>query len=561
MIFRRTTLKNMKNRGQVIPGTAFTVGMVSTEFHSEKREVNPITKAKQSQLKYKTGHAIADSQHKEERIYILNGALIAFMPGGGKNPEGEKFFIDGCNNYATNAYSHYLGTALLAQECYNNPKGELMKYFGMIDFSQEFIDSNQAKAFLTAADCIEILYEEKVLEQEFTELSSEDFLKMPFMQKATETNKAIDITGFVLRDYQFVDDGKYFPQGCVEAAVLPKKKNPKKRKSADLKAKYYGGLQTFTPEEIAEMPLLLRNGYQDAQNAFEKNKDFFDKQDWQLVDGIACGDIHSISFTGPAGVGKTTKIRSLAGALGMPFVLVGGSANIEEADLLGMRNVEAQDGVSVTTWTDGPITSAIRYGAFLLFDEVNSADPGILMKLNTILDGSKSMLLSTSEEVRVHPKFVYSEAMNIGVGYAGTDQMNQSHFDRCDEMFKIAAASPEREAEILSKETGYTNMHNLVEMCRIKNYILELIDSQGDAAEQICSIRRLIAWVKKARRIGDFVEASLTTVLAHLCVYDDSLKVLSKAEIRESSGIASAVLERIEDVFDGEIVDINEFKN
>lgn len=270
-------------------------------------------------------------------------------------------------------------------------------------------------------------------------------------------------------------------------------------------------------------------------------------QEWELVDAIAQGDVHAINFTGPAGVGKTTTIRSIAGALGMPFVLVGGSANIEESDLLGCRGVEAIDGASVTTWTDGPITTAIRYGAFLLFDEVNSAEPGILMKLNTILDGSKSLILSTSEEVKVHQNFVFSEAMNVGAGYTGTDLLNQSHLDRMDEIFKISSKSVEEEAKIIASVTGYDNLLNIQKCCQVKRYICDLIDEDGDASEQSCSPRRIIAWVKKAKRTGEFVESSLSTVISHISVYDDSFKTLDADDVETSSGIAAKAFEYIKD--------------
>ena len=594
------TKKTREHFGEKIPNTDFLDNQVNRELCSVLKEggtSNP------SIVHYKLGLAIANSQREKCNIYVLNNPnyadrywLLGINEGGSKNVTGHEYFALDLTTgayYATNMYSHKLFMVLIACVRYFycksktislniEDKEDLQKVgremdmaFRQMDFSNGFIDSNQEPQFLKMESClwasIKILLKNKSF---YNDLTPDVFwghiaakYEKYFETNGTDSIHLADITAFLQNDYQYDKTNANYLKDLLNTASFeiteerPEEmivKTPSKRLER-LKQKYFNGIQTFSLQEIQSMPLLLQNGYELAKNSFIQNRDFFGLQEWELVDAIACGDVHSINFTGPAGTGKTTTIRSIAGALGMPFVLVGGSANIEETDLLGTRNVEAENGVSVTTWTDGPITSCIRYGGFLLFDEVNAADPGILMKLNTILDGSKSLILSTAEEVRVHPKFVYSEAMNVGAAYAGTDQMNQSHFDRCDEMFKIDAKSPAQEAEILEKATGYHNLPVLEKMCNVKSYILDLIETEGDASEQICSIRRLIAWVRKAKRTGEFVESSLSTVIAHLCVYDNSLKTLSVNEVQESSGIASTVMEKIVDEFKNEAVNDNDW--
>ena len=553
---------NKKDKTKLIPKTEFMSGTNETIFHSKKNtSINPFTNSVAMTLSYKIGYGISDSQFDDYNIYrgVMNGSefYLGCLPAGSKN-EHEYFFMD-FNKYefsATNMFSHHLFKLMIAYGRLLEPNGELDKMFRQIDFNtpEGVIGADQKKQFYICADALYFLSREIFVNRRFDdEATAADF--KDYVQYLTE-----DVTGFVLNDYKGnisesakgigITKEKQGKLKIVMPEIIETPKSPE-QKMKEIKEKYINGIKTFTEEEIQSMPALLRNGYELAKSSFESNKNFFGLEEWQLVDAIAEGDVRSINFTGPAGVGKTTTIRSIAGALGMPFVLVGGSANIEETDLLGTRNVEAIDGTSVTTWTDGPITMAIRYGAFLLFDEVNAADPGILMKLNTILDGSKSLILSTSEEVKVHPNFIYSEAMNVGSAYAGTDQMNQSHFDRMDEMFKISSKSPKEEAKIISSNTGYENLENLEKMCLIKKEILKLIENEGDASQQICSPRRLISWAKKAKRTGEFIEASLSTVIAHLTVYDDSFDKLTKDAVLESSGIASTVLEKIIEQFDG----------
>ena len=120
-----------------------------------------------------------------------------------------------------------------------------------------------------------------------------------------------------------------------------------------------------------------------------------------------------------------------------------------------------------------------------------------------------------------------------------------------DEMFKIATKSPEEEAKIISANTGYDNIENLKKMCIIKQHILDLIMSEGDASEQICSPRRLICWSKKAKRTGEFIESSLSTVIAHLSIYDESFSHLTVEEVLNSDGIAATVMDEIKEQFEG----------
>ena len=590
------TKKTREHFGEKIPNTDFLDNQVNRELCSVLKDGTGTSNP--GIVHYKLGLAIANSQRENCNIYVLHNPqyqsrywLLGINEGGSKNVADHEYFALDLTTgayYATNMYSHKLFMVLIACIRYFYSKRKIISLeieeaedllkvgremdmaFRQIDFSTGFIDSNQEPQFLKMESClwasIKILLKNKSFYNDLAPTEFWEHIATKY-ERYFETNGAdsiqlVDITSYLQNDYQYDKENATQLKDLLNTASFevseekPEEmvvKTPSKRLER-LKQKYFNGYQTFTQDEIKSMPLLLQNGYALAQTSFQQNRDFFGLQEWELVDAIACGDVHSINFTGPAGTGKTTTIRSIAGALGMPFVLVGGSANIEETDLLGTRNVEADNGVSVTTWTDGPITSCIRYGGFLLFDEVNAADPGILMKLNTILDGSKSLILSTAEEVRVHPKFVYSEAMNVGAAYAGTDQMNQSHFDRCDEMFKIDAKSPAQEAEILEKTTGYHNLKVLEKMCNIKSYILDLIETEGDASEQICSIRRLIAWVRKSKRTGEFIESSLSTVIAHLCVYDSSLKTLSVNEVQESSGIASTVMEKIIEEFKNEAV-------
>lgn len=546
--------KNSKNIGY-IKGTAFKEFDTSSKFISKyNTEIKPhYGNQKCMSLSYKIADSIVQSQNQNFNVFVCeqDGKEFFLMTmGEGAKDDFNYFVIDFNDNtyYSTNIYSHLMFIGGIGIVRYLNPLDEVDTLFRQLRFDESIIDTDQQGPFYTVADGLYYKFAVPLKDVEF-----ENECEIETFKEAAKYIKK-DITGLVVNNYPKIHISAsaknlgITAKGIkfVEPAYIEMPKTPEEVLK-ELKNKSY---EVFSAKEIAKMPALLRDGYQSAKESFEMNKDFLSPQEWMLISEIYEGDVRSINLNGPAGVGKTTIIRTIAGALGQPFVLVGGSENIEEAHLIGTREVVVEDGASKTIWVDGPITLAIRYGGFLLFDEVNAAEPGVLMKLNTILDGSKALILPTGEEVKVHPKFVYADAMNIGAAYVGTNQMNMSHMDRMDQIFKISPKSVEDEAKIIAANTGYENMENLQRACRIKAFILDQIEENGDAAEQICSPRRLITWIKKAKRTGEFIESSLNTVIAHLCIYDPSIAALSPEAITESGdNVACIVFDKIQKEF------------
>lgn len=318
----------------------------------------------------------------------------------------------------------------------------------------------------------------------------------------------------------------------------------------------------YSNDEIDIMDDFLKSCYLSAKREFEYNKEFLTDFDWRTIAALNTGRVRSLCFLGPAGTGKTTMSRTYAGALNMPFILVGGSAGVEEASLFGswqLRESESGNG-TVMKWVDGPLTIAIRNGAFVLFDEENAANPGVIMKLNSILDNSKTILLDSGELVSVHPNFRFAAAMNIGSGYEGTGKLNLSHLDRFNRIIKIKAKNEEDMAEIVAKRTGYNNKKQLVKMARISKSISQHIkDGDGDASEMITSIRRIIDWVLEAEQTGEFVTSSLNTILSYLCVYDDSIEEVTEEDLMLSDGLPYIIYSEIMAELGSEVFEYDKF--
>lgn len=318
--------------------------------------------------------------------------------------------------------------------------------------------------------------------------------------------------------------------------------------------------KVYSDEEISKLPLNLKLLHQEALQEYMNCKDFYTIEDYRRIEGLKTGLMSSMCFIGPAGTGKTTLLRSYAGALNMPFVLVGGSGNVEESALFGHQTlVNSKEGTgTVMEWRDGPLTTALRYGAFVLFDEENAVSPGVLMKLNSILDNSKAITLDNGEVVKVNPKMIYTAAMNIGAGYEGTNKSNMSHMDRFSRIYKIRPKKAKEMAEIVAKRTGYTNETHLINMCSIVENIYKKIfaNEDVDGSEVITSIRRVIEWVNYAKQTGEFLESSTVTLLSHLAIYADDINDFETYSFAKTENVfVSETFNQIKEAFLSEYFD------
>ena len=153
---------------------------------------------------------------------------------------------------------------------------------------------------------------------------------------------------------------------------------------------------------------------------------------WQR--GLLAGEHHDgLWLTGPMGSGKSSLIRQVAARLNLPLIEVNAKTRLEVADLVGYRTALGGD----VLFQDGPLTRALREGAWLLLDEVDLMEPGELVGLNTVLDGGPLVIPDNGGEVVwPAPGFgLICTANSAGQGdatglYLGARRMNAALMDR-----------------------------------------------------------------------------------------------------------------------------------
>ena len=201
---------------------------------------------------------------------------------------------------------------------------------------------------------------------------------------------------------------------------------------------------------------------------------------------------------GPSGTGKTSVIKQVAARINLPVYQITASERMETSDLVGHYTLI--DGNTV--WQDGPLAMAMRNGGIFLLDEVDTANPAVLIALNGVLDGSGLVIAEHGGEyIEPHPLFRLACTGNSsGNGdssgyYTGVGQLNLAFMDRFT-VLEATYPDPEAETALLTRKFPQLPKSLIDSMVRVANAIRKLFvnEEQGQPCEITVTTRSLIRW-------------------------------------------------------------------
>jgi nitric oxide reductase NorQ protein len=163
-----------------------------------------------------------------------------------------------------------------------------------------------------------------------------------------------------------------------------------------------------------------------------------------------------VLLRGPTGCGKTRFVEHMAATLlkeraagRPPLLTVACHADLTGSDLTGRHILRGDE----TIWMDGPLTQAVRHGAFCYLDEVVEARKDTLVLIHPLTDHRRSLPLDKlGELLPAHPDFMLVISYNPGHKRVSTDlkQSTRQRFVTID----FDYARPEQEAVVIQRETG-----------------------------------------------------------------------------------------------------------
>ena len=274
----------------------------------------------------------------------------------------------------------------------------------------------------------------------------------------------------------------------------------------------------------------IRDLYKDdeyAQKLYEQEQPYFSsfnlKDLTPCLKGFVKGDIYSMMFLGESGTGKSTAAKVIPSRCGLPFVLINFSVNIEESDLFGsmIPNVERTSELdSEFKWQDGVITRAIRNGYVCVLEEINFARPGVLGKLNSLLDEARQIDLPNGEVLKAHPNFRMIATCNIA--YEGTNRFNKALINRFEIVKEFIDLNRDETITIVNERLGYTDRPKIEMVYNVYEAIKKYSKEQN--ADVVISIRQILNIFSKGKYFKNAYDAVINMLINSAFVEEPEYK-------------------------------------
>lgn len=152
---------------------------------------------------------------------------------------------------------------------------------------------------------------------------------------------------------------------------------------------------------------------------------------------------------GPTGTGKSRFVEFMAEKFGKKLYTVACHEETSSTDLIGRYIIKGNE----TVWIDGPMTRAVKEGAFLYLDEIAEARPDIIVALHSLTDHRRTLFIDkTGETVAADENFMLIATYNPGY-QKGFKELKPSTRQR---FVSLSFNYPDNklESEILLEETG-----------------------------------------------------------------------------------------------------------
>lgn len=284
--------------------------------------------------------------------------------------------------------------------------------------------------------------------------------------------------------------------------------------------KLSGEIAMFDPEAVKAQ--YVNDSY--AQELYKQVHAYYDKFELKNltnnIHGFANGSIYSMAFVGESGTGKSTAARVLPTRCGLPYVSVNFSVNIEEADLFGAMTpnpFKQTPNDPEFIWQDGIITKAIRNGYCIILEELNFARPGVLGKLNSLLDENRQIDLSNGEIVKAHPNFRIIATCNIA--YEGTNRFNKALINRFDDVTAFKDLERSEAIQVIKQRTGYGNESKIAKVYDVYEALKKFADEQR--IHVVVSMRQLLNIFSKGKYYKDAKDA-VTRIMLNGAFLEDA---------------------------------------
>lgn len=208
-----------------------------------------------------------------------------------------------------------------------------------------------------------------------------------------------------------------------------------------------------------------------------------------------------LRLEGEKGTGKNLLTTVLAWVYQRPLYELSMNSQTDKLDLLGSKTFVGETdskGKEITKigFQKEALVEAMEVGGFLNLDEINTADPSVLVLLHSIVDDRGSLEVPSYGRVQADKNFGILLTMNKG--YIGTNSLNEATLDR---FTTIMFPTNKSIAPLLKERVKGAKQQHITLADRVYSSIKNLVDA-GAMTDDCLTVRGFIVALEVAEDIG-----------------------------------------------------------
>ena len=157
---------------------------------------------------------------------------------------------------------------------------------------------------------------------------------------------------------------------------------------------------------------------------------------------------------GPKGTGKTTLVRKFASKTKKELYSVNFSLRTRESHLIGSKTLDKGD----VSFVEGILVKSMRDGSLLYLDELNAAEPDVLLRLDEALDDRRQLVLKEAEGQIINASNSWFVIATINpLSHVGTKELPPQLLSRFPVRLRLDYPPEDVELEIIKQHATIDN--------------------------------------------------------------------------------------------------------
>lgn len=198
-----------------------------------------------------------------------------------------------------------------------------------------------------------------------------------------------------------------------------------------------------------------------------------------------------VLIIGPKGTGKTSLVREFTEKKGAKLESINFSLRTRESHLVGTKTLTE----GTVGFAEGVLIKSMKEGSILYLDELNAAEPDVLLRLDEALDDRRQIVLkeSTGEIITANKNWFVIATINP-LTHVGTKELPPQLVSRFPVRIRLEYPPEQTELEIVKRYVSSANDDSLLQGIKLAKTLRE-----AAAVEELFyspSLRETIAFGK-----------------------------------------------------------------